>query len=24
MTKKGYWIAMIDVRDPDTYKKYIE
>ncbi|MDG4891003.1 DUF1330 domain-containing protein [Mesorhizobium sp. WSM4887] len=24
MTKKGYWIAMIDVRDSDTYKKYIE
>lgn len=24
MSKKGYWMAMVDVRDPDTYKKYIE
>ena len=24
MSKKGYWIAMIDVTDPETYKKYIE
>ncbi|MGN6145252.1 MAG: DUF1330 domain-containing protein [Mesorhizobium sp.] len=24
MGKKGYWMAMVDVRDPDTYKKYIE
>ncbi|TGP51661.1 DUF1330 domain-containing protein [bacterium M00.F.Ca.ET.230.01.1.1] len=23
-TKKGYWIALIDVRDQDIYKKYIE
>jgi uncharacterized protein (DUF1330 family) len=22
--KKGYWVAMVDVTDPDTYKKYIE
>jgi uncharacterized protein (DUF1330 family) len=24
MSKKGYWIALIDVTDPETYKKYIE
>ncbi|MBN9256677.1 MULTISPECIES: DUF1330 domain-containing protein [unclassified Mesorhizobium] len=24
MSKKGYWIAMVDVRDPDIYKQYIE
>ena len=24
MTKKGYWIAMVEVADPETYKKYIE
>ena len=24
MSKKGYWMAMIDVRDPDVYKQYIE
>ncbi|MGX5800729.1 DUF1330 domain-containing protein [Bradyrhizobium sp. Arg314] len=24
MSKKGYWMAMIDVRDPDLYKQYIE
>ncbi|MCA0015518.1 DUF1330 domain-containing protein [Mesorhizobium sp. B292B1B] len=24
MSKKGYWMAMIDVRDPDLYKRYIE
>jgi len=24
MGKKGYWMAMVDVRDPDTYKKYID
>lgn len=24
MTRKGYWMAMIDVRDPDVYKQYIE
>jgi uncharacterized protein (DUF1330 family) len=23
-SKKGYWMAMVDVRDPETYKKYIE
>ncbi len=23
-TKKGYWMAMVDVRDPDAYRKYIE
>lgn len=23
MSKKGYWIAMVDVTDPETYKKYI-
>ncbi len=22
--KKGYWIAMVEVTDPETYKKYIE
>lgn len=21
--KKGYWIAMVDVTDPETYKQYI-
>lgn len=21
---KGYWIARVDVRDPDEYKKYVE
>ena len=24
MSKKGYWMAMIDVRDPDVYRQYIE
>ncbi|MDX8432158.1 MULTISPECIES: DUF1330 domain-containing protein [Mesorhizobium] len=24
MSKKGYWIALIDVRDPEIYKQYIE
>jgi len=24
MSKKGYWMAMIDVRDADVYKQYIE
>jgi uncharacterized protein (DUF1330 family) len=24
MSKKGYWMAMVDVRDPDIYKKYID
>jgi uncharacterized protein (DUF1330 family) len=24
MSKKGYWIALIDVRDQEIYKKYIE
>lgn len=24
MSKKGYWMAMVDVRDADIYKKYIE
>jgi len=24
MSKKGYWMAMIDVRDPDIYRRYIE
>mgnify|MGYP001436898525 FL=1 len=23
-TKKGYWMAMVDVRDPEVYRKYIE
>ena len=23
MSKKGYWIALVDVTDPETYKKYI-
>jgi uncharacterized protein (DUF1330 family) len=22
--KKGYWIAMVEVTDPDAYKRYIE
>jgi uncharacterized protein (DUF1330 family) len=22
-TKKGYWIALVDVTDPDNYPKYI-
>jgi uncharacterized protein (DUF1330 family) len=21
---KGYWIARVDVKDPDSYKKYVE
>ncbi|MDX5361862.1 MAG: DUF1330 domain-containing protein [Alphaproteobacteria bacterium] len=21
---KGYWIARVDVQDPETYKKYVE
>jgi len=21
---KGYWIARVDVKDPDAYKKYVE
>lgn len=24
MDKKGYWIALVDVRDPEVYKQYIE
>lgn len=24
MSKKGYWMAMVDVRDADIYRKYIE
>jgi uncharacterized protein (DUF1330 family) len=24
MSKKGYWMAMVDVRDPEVYKQYIE
>ncbi|RWN25505.1 DUF1330 domain-containing protein [Mesorhizobium sp.] len=23
MSKKGYWMAMVDVRDPEIYKQYI-
>ena len=23
MSKKGYWMAMVDVTDPDNYPKYI-
>jgi uncharacterized protein (DUF1330 family) len=23
MTKKGYWIAMVDITDPDTYRDYV-
>lgn len=23
-TKKGYWIAMVDISDPETYQRYIE
>jgi uncharacterized protein (DUF1330 family) len=24
MTKKAYWVGMVDVADPETYGKYIE
>jgi uncharacterized protein (DUF1330 family) len=24
MSGKGYWMAMVDVRDPEVYKQYIE
>ena len=24
MSNKGYWMAMVDVRDPEVYRKYIE
>ncbi|MET3794374.1 DUF1330 domain-containing protein [Aquamicrobium terrae] len=24
MSKKGYWMAMVDVRDPEHYGRYIE
>ena len=24
MDKKGYWIALVDVSDPEVYKQYIE
>jgi uncharacterized protein (DUF1330 family) len=23
MTKKGYWIAMVDITDPETYATYV-
>jgi len=23
MTKKGYWIAHVDIRDPERYKDYV-
>ena len=23
MTKKGYWMAMVDITDPDNYPQYI-
>lgn len=23
-TKKGYWIALVQVADPDTYRRYVE
>ena len=23
-TKKGYWIALLDVTDPATYKRYVD
>jgi uncharacterized protein (DUF1330 family) len=23
MTKKGYWIAMVDITDPENYPRYI-
>jgi uncharacterized protein (DUF1330 family) len=24
MSKKGYWMVMVDVHDPEVYKQYIE
>ena len=23
MSKKGYWIAMVDITDPETYRDYV-
>jgi uncharacterized protein (DUF1330 family) len=23
MTKKGYWMAMVDISDPENYQKYV-
>lgn len=24
MTKKGYWMAMVDIDDAETYRRYVE